>query len=745
MILKKKIVLLALSFSFFINLFGKDSEIIYPKFMQNNSEILEKVEKELEKKFGKRYFAKRGEKRKRDRKSIYTSVIDINGDGLTDIVSADFNIIAFKGENNNCNIKIYLTLDGENLKEVGSFDTFIGIEGSGEQEELYFREQASGFSDITAGNICYRFKDNLYCPEEEVEENLNKTDKIVIQEAEKKIDEQDEEFLIKEGLVFQEAGEYKNAIKKYNKAYKNGKKESLVYLASAYYDMDNIKKYKSYMKKKEMGKLAENINKEGNDFLAKKEYMQAYFRFLAASKCGDVNAMNNIGRIYYSGLGVDEDKSIAKKWFKKAALMGLKTAMFNLGVIYKKENYIEKSLKWYTKAADSGLKTAINSIGKIYYNGEGVEKDYKKAVEWYIKGSELGSDESMYFLGIAYFEGKGVNKNWERSKELWERAAELGNSEAKKELEVFNEICKIDNKQLYSIKQEGKYGMINKNNEIIVKPVYEKPVYMSYNFIIINKNRKYGLMSSSGENLISAKYDFLMPVSEAVVCFKSSGKYGLMDKKERVVLKANSKNPIIFEENLAVMEKSGKKGYVGLDGKYVIKPQYDDAYSFSNGIAVVKKSGRYGFINTKGEYIIAPKYEEAGSFYDGYAAVRQSGKWGLVDLKGSWKIKPKYGKLFFHKYGKVVAYEEEKFIIKNYNDQKIVKEKFDYALLSEEDVIVVKKGDEFGVLNGKGEYIMPLNSRFQYISKFSNGLASAVENGKEGYINKRGRVVYMEE
>lgn len=57
----------------------------------------------------------------------------------------------------------------------------------------------------------------------------------------------------------------------------------------------------------------------------------------------------------------------------------------------------------------------------------------------------------------------------------------------------------------------------------------------------------------------------------------------------------------------------------------------------------------------------------------------------------------------------------------------------------------MKKGDEFGVLNGKGEYIMPLNSRFQYISKFSNGLASAVENGKEGYINKRGRVVYMEE
>ena len=72
---------------------------------------------------------------------------------------------------------------------------------------------------------------------------------------------------------------------------------------------------------------------------------------------------------------------------------------------------------------------AMNLLGSRYKNGEGVEKDYAKAVECYSKAAEAGSAEGMCNLGVCYEYGTGVRKNKSKAAELYKKAAEAGSVE----------------------------------------------------------------------------------------------------------------------------------------------------------------------------------------------------------------------------------------------------------------------------------------------------------------------------
>lgn len=67
--------------------------------------------------------------------------------------------------------------------------------------------------------------------------------------------------------------------------------------------------------------------------------------------------------------------------FEDMGILGLQNPLFNL----KRRNF------WYHKAMENGHPEAHNNLASIYTLGEGVEKDYEKALEFYRKSAELGS------------------------------------------------------------------------------------------------------------------------------------------------------------------------------------------------------------------------------------------------------------------------------------------------------------------------------------------------------------------
>lgn len=71
----------------------------------------------------------------------------------------------------------------------------------------------------------------------------------------------------------------------------------------------------------------------------------------------------------------------------------------------------DRAIAWYLRAAERGNIKAQNNLRIMYSKGIGTERDPYKAALWSIKAAEGGHVESQVSLGQQYLKGNGVTKD----------------------------------------------------------------------------------------------------------------------------------------------------------------------------------------------------------------------------------------------------------------------------------------------------------------------------------------------
>ena len=111
--------------------------------------------------------------------------------------------------------------------------------------------------------------------------------------------------------------------------------------------------------------------------------------FSKAADQGFTNAQIEIGRAYYFGRGVVEDKYKAVNWFRKAAEQGSVQGELYLGLCYKYGDGVpmnaDEAVKWLTQAANQNDASAQFELGCCYseYGGiDYVKKNNVVAYKW---------------------------------------------------------------------------------------------------------------------------------------------------------------------------------------------------------------------------------------------------------------------------------------------------------------------------------------------------------------------------
>lgn len=98
------------------------------------------------------------------------------------------------------------------------------------------------------------------------------------------------------------------------------------------------------------------------------------------------------------------------------------------------KNY-EKAVALWKSAAEKGHALSYFNLGYCYYYGDGIVQDYEKAVEWLKKGVENNNADAQCLLGICYRDGTGVEQDIIKAAELWGESALQGNKKAYEELQ----------------------------------------------------------------------------------------------------------------------------------------------------------------------------------------------------------------------------------------------------------------------------------------------------------------------
>lgn len=96
---------------------------------------------------------------------------------------------------------------------------------------------------------------------------------------------------------------------------------------------------------------------------------EALEKLYQQAEAGDVDAMYNLGIMYYNGEGAPKDHQQAMNWFLLAAQQGDADAQFNMGIMTGRGEGVKKdpktSLQWFQKAAEQGHTEAQDIIAKL--------------------------------------------------------------------------------------------------------------------------------------------------------------------------------------------------------------------------------------------------------------------------------------------------------------------------------------------------------------------------------------------
>ena len=275
---------------------------------------------------------------------------------------------------------------------------------------------------------------------------------------------------------------------------------------------------------------------------------------------------------------------------------------------------------------------------------------------------------------------------------------------------------------------------------------YKVEEISEYKYFTLEQNQKYGVIDRNGNIVIEAEYEAVQipnPSKAIFVCVKeyneSTKEYETVvynEKKE--VLLSNYKNvqaisiytnvnSTPYEKSVLTYKENGKYGLINLEGKQITKPVYDEISSinYKEGTFLVKQNELEGIINMKGKVIIKCEYESVTSdnYYSENGNKKQAGfivskktedgyRYGYANYRGTIILNPIYTQL-----ERVTEIANEKGVyfiaFKNgqagllKNNKEILNYEYEdiqYNVLG--SIFVTKRNGKYGAVNQEGTTVL---------------------------------------
>lgn len=285
---------------------------------------------------------------------------------------------------------------------------------------------------------------------------------------------------------------------------------------------------------------------------------------------------------------------------------------------------------------------------------------------------------------------------------------------------------KVANYTYYTAYENGKFGVINNEGNIVITPEYTEIV------LIPNKSVPvfictYDVNDQEG----TYKTKVINQNNEEI--FKDYDKVEAIDNFD-------SKQNIWYEDNVLRVQKDGKYGLINFEGKEIVPCEYDEITALkgvTNNL-IVKKQDKVGLINEKGQVIINTDYKEIKTLKEGYkneyAIVNENNQYGIISTTGAVIVEPKYEDVKYLNNSELFAVKEAgTWKLINKEKQILIDGGYDNIIEAKGENVVVEKGGKYGVVTTKNEEKIPVE--YEQIKYTFSIYYIAKTGGKYGIIN----------
>ena len=247
---------------------------------------------------------------------------------------------------------------------------------------------------------------------------------------------------------------------------------------------------------------------------------------------------------------------------------------------------------------------------------------------------------------------------------------------------MFEELSLWKN-NLFIVKKDQKYGIINVKGDFLHPIVFDAVTEYPNNMLVAVRNGKMGWIDSMGRMFIVCKYDSVGDWYGGYSPAKLKGKWGMIDSLGKVMipfqytalrtsLNANggeaemAMSPYMLNDSAYTWVRNEENlwGITTRNGQEVISCKYDSVYpcNLNKNLFITKLSGRFGLVNKQNEELLAPAYADFYETSKGFFVARQGTRFALIASTGE--------PITSFKYQEIQYIEAEKYIWVIYDDKK---------------------------------------------------------------------------
>lgn len=192
-----------------------------------------------------------------------------------------------------------------------------------------------------------------------------------------------------------------------------------------------------------------------------------------------------------------------------------------------------------------------------------------------------------------------------------------------------------------TINNENKYGVVDENNNEIIKNEYYYIGYLGNNYFVVSgQNGKNGIMNNEGKVVLEVKYDTIekLEKSDIIEATELNTNTIILFNKEIKQI-ANISNSTLYEgENFVKLYSNNEQKYFNSEGN-----EKENKEILNNKLFADVKNGKWGFIDSNGNVIVDYIYDNVTEFNSyGFAGIKKDGKWGSINDEGKVIIEPTY-------------------------------------------------------------------------------------------------------
>ena len=239
----------------------------------------------------------------------------------------------------------------------------------------------------------------------------------------------------------------------------------------------------------------------------------------------------------------------------------------------------------------------------------------------------------------------------------------------------YQDIKAFDNKEVFCVKENGKYKVINKEGKTVFNEKFDNIETITDNIIVYKYKDNYCAYDLENSKKQSKTYKTLKHTENNLFISRTNNNYGITDINGEIKIKEEYSN-INYYEDINIYELEGKdlqvnkilnselkeisKGIISEvnSEKAYMKLWTEDGYGYynlngekletkeiliNNNLFLSKQNNKYGFIDKQGNVVVDYIYDDAREQNEyGYIAVKKNGVWGSLDKNGNIICETKY-------------------------------------------------------------------------------------------------------